>query len=67
MAMLDVWCRHRLWRDGKFVWRPPQGGRICEEAAVSHPGIAQLCVHELMTEQVIAVMPNDSLTTLRDE
>jgi len=31
MTMLDVWCRHRVWRDGEFVWRPPRNGRICEE------------------------------------
>ena len=29
--MLDVWCRHRVWRDGKFVWRPPREGSLCEE------------------------------------
>ena len=29
--MLDVWCRHRVWRDGRFVWRPPKPGKLCEE------------------------------------
>jgi hypothetical protein len=42
MAMLDVWCRHRVWRDGKFVWKPPKDGRLCGEC-LPHGYRCSLC------------------------